>query len=172
MLSRKLPYAYCYRIASIAERWHNVERLEARPRPAPFKTMHRLIAKLMVLVFVAGTFAPLAGAVSTPAMHEHCMRQPLGARTEAVPSCHHHANAAASEQPASVTAPTSSVRATPCCSGHACCRSMVRSQWAQVGLRPLFQQTDRTGGRIASLPTRVRTLDPVAYHAVRGPPVL
>jgi hypothetical protein len=135
--------------------------------------MHRVIAKLMSLVFLAGTFAPLAGALAMPMMHAHCMRQPLGVRAESVSSCHHHDHAAAEEQSAAgLAAPTSSIRSNQCCSEHACCRSTVRSQWAQVRLQTVLQQSDRADDQVACLQMQVRSLEAAAYHPVRAPPVL
>jgi hypothetical protein len=146
---------------------------EARVPSPPLNTMHRVIAKLMSLVFLAGTFAPLAGALAMPTMHAHCMRQPMGTRAESVSSCHHHDHAAAEEQSAAgLAAPTSSIRSNQCCSEHACCRSTVRSQWAQVRLQTVLQQSDRTHDRIGWLSSQVQSPEPIGSRSVRAPPAL
>jgi hypothetical protein len=144
--------------------------LKLRAPSPPLNTMHRVIAKLLSLVFLAGTFAPLAGAMAMPAMHEHCMRQPLGVRAESASSCHHHDHAAAGERPAALASPTSSLRSNQCCSEHACCRSTVRSQWAQVRLQNVFQQSDRTHDRIGWLSSQVQSPEPIGSRSVRAPP--
>jgi hypothetical protein len=145
---------------------------EVRVPFPPLNTMHRLIAKLMSLVFLAGTFAPLAGALAMPTMHAHCMRQPLGTRAESVSSCHHHDHAAAQERSAGLAAPTSSIRSNQCCSEHACCRSTVRSQWAQVRLNTQLLQADRAEDHVAFLQEQVRVSDLDTFRSVRAPPAL
>jgi hypothetical protein len=131
--------------------------------------MRRLIARSLLLVLLAGTLAPLAGAVAMPAAHEHCMRKPLGTPADSMPGCHHHAEHGA-------VLPGSShdlaFRSNQCCSGHACCRSLVRSQWAKVSLHAFFLETDRTDDRVSMLHLPVQRLDLAAYHSVRAPPTL
>lgn len=135
--------------------------------------MRRLIARLLLLVLLGGTFAPLAGAVSIPAAREHCLRKPLAATADTMPACHHHA-APVAERDAVLAGGSHGLafRSNQCCSGHACCRSLVRSQWAKVGLHAIFQETARTDDRVSALHPPVQRLDLAAYHSVRAPPTL
>ena len=140
--------------------------------PLLFSTMKRLTARFLLLVLFAGTLAPFAAA-SAPMQHEHCARKPLADRTESTPPCHHHAAADPSHESA-VSGPSSNdtIRSNSCCTGHECCRSMARSQWAQVGPRTILQQSGRAADRVAFLQEQVRSLDLPAYHSVRAPPIL
>jgi hypothetical protein len=144
-----------------------IRRVEASPS---ILNMKRLTARLLLLVLFAGTLAPFAAA-SAPMQHEHCARKALAVRVESVPSCHHHAAAEATHEPVASGA-VKSVHSNSCCTGHECCRSMVRSQWAQVGLRTVFQRYQRAADRVAFPQEQVRRLDLPAYHSVRAPPAL
>ncbi|MGC2196451.1 MAG: hypothetical protein WA628_17390 [Terriglobales bacterium] len=101
------------------------------------------------------------------------MRKPLAAPADSMPDCHHHA-ASVTKHRAARSGPSSelALRSNQCCAGHACCRSLVRSQWAKVSLQGLFQETDRTEDRVSALHPLVRRLDLAAYHSVRAPPTL
>ena len=144
-----------------------VERFFLLP---PVETMRRPIARLLLLVLLAGTFAPLAAAASMPAAHEHCVRTPMGAPADSMPGCHHHAAAPAAAPRAALPGPSSepAFRSNQCCSGHACCRSLVRSQWAKVSLQGFFAETDRTTDRVSALQPRVQRLDLMAFHSVKA----
>src|SRR5882672_6743134 len=39
--------------------------------------MHRLTARLLLVLLLVGTFAPVALAISAPVLHACCMRKPL-----------------------------------------------------------------------------------------------
>jgi hypothetical protein len=140
--------------------------------PLLFSNMKRLTARFLLLVLFAGTLAPFAAA-SAPMQHEHCARKPLADRMEGTPPCHHHAAAEPSHGAVS-SGPSSNhtIHSNSCCTGHECCRSMVRSQWAQVGPRTILQQSGRAADRVAFPQEQVRSLDLPAYHSVRAPPIL
>jgi hypothetical protein len=134
--------------------------------------MYRLTARLLLLILLAGTFAPLAGAALMQSRHEHCVRNPLGNRAEAMPGCHHHAAPVADQN--AVASPTSELAflSRECCSGHQCCRSLARSQWAHVGLHELFQETDRTDDLVPTVLPNFRSLNLAGSRSVRAPPAL
>ena len=134
--------------------------------------MYRLTAKLLLLTLFAGTFAPMAAALSTPAGHEHCARKPMAVRAESTPPCHHHAAAKADPDLTSQADTGLAFRSSQCCSGHECCRSLVRTQSARAGLRTRFQQTDRTEDSVLAFHPHFPRIDLAAYHSVRGPPAL
>lgn len=136
------------------------------------ENMHRLTARWLLLVLLAGTFAPLAGAVSMQSGNAHCVRKPMGTRAEGMPACHHHAAAVADQN--AVAGPPSELAflSRECCNGHQCCRSLVRSQWAQVRLHVLFEERDRAEDRVSTLLPQLRGLELAAYHSVRAPPTL
>lgn len=144
-----------------------IRRAEVSPS---ILNMKRLTARLLLLVLCAGMLAPFAAA-SAPMRHEHCVRKPLAVRVESTPSCHHHAAREATHEPVASDA-VSSVRSNSCCTGHECCRSMARSQWAQVGLRTVLQRSERAADRVAFPQEQVRSLDLPAYYSVRAPPAL
>ena len=96
------------------------------------ENMIRWTAKFLLLVLLAGTFAPMAAAFAMAAQPsamampaDHCQRKPVAA--PAMAGCHHHAAAALAEPARTPLA----VRSGKCCDGHECCRSMVRTLWAQ-----------------------------------------
>jgi hypothetical protein len=131
--------------------------------------MQRLIARLMLLVLLAGPFSPLAGAMAMPAMPDHCMRKALVAAAEAMPGCHHHAARATS---AANPARELAIRSTQCCNGHACCRSLVRSQWAQVCCHSNAAQIHHAGDQIFRRLEPARRLQLTSGISERAPPRL
>jgi len=130
--------------------------------------MHRLTAKLMLLALLAGTFAPLAGAMAMPAMHDHCMRTPPVSPADAMPACNHHASSAS--KPAAIS--DHQLASNRCCNGHACCRSLVRSQCAQVCLRIAATQTIHSAARVFFYHEQAHRLDLASYSSGRAPPAL
>jgi len=136
--------------------------------------MIRWTAKFLLLVLIAGPFAPMAAAwsiaqaPSAPASaRDHCLRKPVAASTP-VPRCHHHAADTAPEP----TPVPLGVRSTNCCDGHECCRSMVRSHSANIGPRPMFTAVDRAENHVPLPYTSFVNRDAVDSHSVRGPPAL
>lgn len=134
----------------------------------PDPPMHRLIAKLMLLVLLAGTFAPLAGAMAIPASHDHCMRTAPVMPADGMPACHHHVSSTSN----SAATPDRGLafRSNQCCSGHACCRSLVRSQCAQVCLRITAVQTISNDIRVFFFHQQAHRLDLTSYFSGRSPP--
>ena len=137
------------------------------------ENMIRWTAKFLLLVLLAGPFAPMAAAYSMvpnpsdakmPA--DHCMRKPVAAAPMA--GCHHHA-AATSVEPARIPL---AIRSDNCCDGHECCRSLARTLSANVGPRPIFTAIDRTEDQVLPQHTSFLNRDFVASHTVRGPPTL
>jgi hypothetical protein len=70
--------------------------------------MHRLTARLLLILMLSGTLAPAALAISAPSPHACCKRKPL----------HNHGG------------PSSEFKASDC-GNHNCCRSLTVSQRAQ-----------------------------------------
>ena len=136
------------------------------------ENMIRWTAKFLLLVLLAGPFAPMASAYSMapqpsaimPA--DHCQRKSVA--PPAMAGCHHHAAATAAE-PARIPL---SVRSDNCCDGHECCRSMVRTLSANVGPRVLFTAIAQTDNHVPPQHTSFLNRDSVASHTVRGPPAL
>ena len=135
--------------------------------------MIRWTAKFLLLVLVAGTFAPMAAAFSMGSQPssmampaDHCQRKPVA--SPAMPGCHHHAAVA----PADPSRTPLAVRSDNCCDGHECCRSMVRTLSANVGPRVLFTAIGRIENHVPSQHIYFLNRDFVAAHTVRGPPAL
>jgi len=127
--------------------------------------MSRWTAKFLLLVLLAGLFAPMATAASMPA--QHCVRKPMAVQAQSMSGCHHHAAPAA--------APTYVKLAfvsRQCCNEHECCRSTVRSHWAQVNRPALLGQIDRVNDQVSTLHASFDDLALPSYHFVRGPPAL
>jgi hypothetical protein len=110
--------------------------------------MHRLIARLLLILLLAGIFAPVALAITAPAPHTCCMRKPV-----------HEQGSHDSE-----------FQGPPACCNHDCCRPLTVSQWADLGAGvttcsslPAAKLQSRT------LPANVLSL---MHHvlSVRGPP--
>src|SRR5271168_4171211 len=74
--------------------------------------MHRVIARLLLVLLLVGTFAPVALAISAPSLHACCMRKPMHGRASHESEFH----------------------SPPGCCQHDCCRSLTVSQWADVSL--------------------------------------
>jgi len=148
------------------------ERAAGLPYSYP-ENMIRWTAKFLLLVLLAGPFAPMAAAYSM-AKHpsamampaDHCQRKPVAASS--MPGCHHHAAAT----PAEATRTPLAVRAGNCCDGHECCRSMVRTLSANVGPRPSFTAIAQTEDHVPTQHTSFLNRDLVGSHSVRGPPAL
>jgi hypothetical protein len=136
--------------------------------------MRRLIASLSLLVLLAGTFAPLAAAMPMPmqASGAHCARKPLPSPpAEATPSCHYHH--AAQEVAKVESVPSDQILdSTPCCCDHECCRSLARSQWAQVSGQARTRSQQTAAPLVVTSHDLVRSLELALFRPVRAPPVL
>jgi hypothetical protein len=136
--------------------------------------MIRWTAKFLLLVLLAGPFAPMAAAFSMAPMPtqaaipaDHCMRKPA-ATAPSMPGCHHHAGSAPMEPAYTPLA----VRSGNCCDSHECCRSMVRSHSANVAPRTIFATVDRAETHLPATHSSFPGLDFVGSNSVRGPPAL
>src|SRR5690349_9374609 len=112
--------------------------------------MHRLTARLLLILLLVGSFAPAALAISAPTPHACCMRKPM--HMGATHGSEFHA-------PAS------------CCQ-HDCCRALTVSQWAQL---TLSTNTDRASASTAlQLDWRaILVCSPLtSTHSGRAPPQL
>lgn len=129
------------------------------------ENMSRWTAKFLLLVLLAGLLAPLATAVTAPA--PHCVRKPLTTSThaEGMAGCHQHAAATPTQVKLGFVS-------RQCCTGHECCRSPVRSHWAQVNPSAVFGQIDRANDHVATLRQAPYGLELSPYLFVRGPPEL
>jgi hypothetical protein len=113
--------------------------------------MSRLTASLLLVVLLAGVFAPAATALSPEPPHACCLRK--------TPHCHH-----------SETTSERSLQSRSCAQ-HSCCRSVAGSQWGHAGLRttrePVFSAA------LTTLPIQIpyRAADVAALHSVRAPPL-
>lgn len=81
--------------------------------------MHRLTARLLILLLLVGTFAPVALAISAPAPHACCARKPIHDRAS------HGAEFAASD-----------------CGRHDCCSALAVCQSAQTRQAATVQASD------------------------------
>jgi hypothetical protein len=80
--------------------------------------VHRLIANSLLVVILAGVFAPVAGALSQGPAHACCIRK--------APHCHDGTQ-------------VETAISSGGCASHSCCRSLTVRQWAQAAL--LFNLT-------------------------------
>ena len=136
------------------------------------ENMIRWTTKFLLLVLLAGTFAPMAAAYSmvskpsdAPMPADHCNRKTAA---PAMPGCHHQAAMAPAE---AVRSPLA-LRSGICCEGHECCRSMVRSHSANITRRPVLAAVDRAEIYVAREQDSFLNRDFVASQSVRGPPAL
>ena len=112
----------------------------------PDSFMHRLTARLLLILLLAGVFTPVALAVAAPMPHACCMRKPMQGSQQ------------------------SEFQAPPGCCDHDCCRPLTVSQWADVG------PGAATSGSLPAnrLQSDILPAEPLTFtqHApsVRGPP--
>lgn len=71
-------------------------------------SMHRLTARLLLVLLLTGVFTPVALAITAPAPHACCIRKPMLSSHDA------------------------EFQAPPDCCNHDCCRPLNVSQWADV----------------------------------------
>jgi hypothetical protein len=132
--------------------------------------MHRLIARTLLFVLLAGMFSPLAAASSMSVAHPHCHRKPVPAPASSeMTECHHH-TAAAPES----ALPTSDrvLSAKDCCQDHECCRSMARAQWAHASLPSMHGELSRATQISVVLDSPARSFELAFNHPGRAPPIL
>jgi hypothetical protein len=110
--------------------------------------MHRLTARLLLVLLLVGVLVPVALAISATPPHACCRRKPLHDRSS------HNAE----------------FQAPPECCQHDCCRPLTVSQWAHITPRACAQDTpvsatlksDRRAIRFATSVSRA--------HSGRAPP--
>jgi hypothetical protein len=83
------------------------------------KFMHRLTARLLLVLLLVGVFAPVALAISAAPAHACCLRKPMHGRASHDAEFH----------------------APPGCCQHDCCRSLTVSQWAHLSPPATDQRT-------------------------------
>jgi len=110
--------------------------------------MHRLTARLLLILLLVSVFAPVALAISTPAPHACCMRKPMYDG-----STHN-----------------SSFQAPATCCNHDCCRPLTVSYWAQIRPTVKASVTPPT----STLQSEPRSIPDIAgtdtAHSGRAPP--
>jgi len=134
--------------------------------------MRRLTANLLVLVLLAGICAPFAAAGAMQQAGAHCLRKPLApVRVSDVPNCHQHHMAGAEQLPArNSSAPA--MRSNPCCNGHECCRSSVRSRWAHASFASHVRIVAQAEGLYAPRLVPLHSSESLARQPARAPPAL
>src|ERR1700737_852614 len=117
------------------------------------ETMHRLPAKLLLLLALAPNFIPPALAGTAPPPHACCTRK-------AANHCH---ESAASElnQP--------SVRSRGCCN-HDCCRAAITAQWAYAPPRAEDPFVKKVENHVPSSRLDSPTIEVSEFQSSRAPP--
>src|SRR3981081_4652177 len=115
--------------------------------------MHRLTAKLLLLLALAANFIPLALAATGSPPHACCIRK-------AANHCH---ESAASEQN------EPSIRASGCC-GHDCCRAATTTKWAHAPSRAEDPFVKKVGNHVASSHLDSPTIEVSEFQSSRAPP--
>ena len=134
--------------------------------------MQRVIARLLVSVLLLSALAPLASAAQpAPAC---CIRKPV-TRDAGMSGMHCHEAAGHMHDMAAMAsgAPseTHSLRSRDCCANHECCRSNVRSQWAQVGPALQARRLKLVQSHIAAPISSSAFAAPSDSHSGRAPPL-
>jgi len=141
--------------------------------PFASRNMHRLTAKLLLLVLLAGTCAPFAAAMPVQTAGAHCKRKPLQtARAEEVPSCHYHTSTPSSHPAATENSSGLAFHSNQCCDEHQCCRSTVRSLWADAGRTAQVRVLAQAEAMVATLRPRFPSSDLALHYPARAPPEL
>jgi len=111
--------------------------------------MHRLTARLLLILMLSGTLAPAALAISAPSPHACCKRKPL----------HNHGDH------------SSEFRAADC-GNHNCCRPLAVSQRAQPrpSIGGCVSQT--SGALLQQMNPSYRITDFSDSRSARAPPTL
>ena len=111
--------------------------------------MHRLTARLLLILMLSGTLAPAALAISAPAPHACCKRKPL----------HNHGGHSSEFQASD-------------CGNHNCCRPLAVSQRAQP--RPSISGcvSQTSGTLLQQMNPSYRIIDFSDSRSARAPPTL
>ena len=133
--------------------------------------MHRLIAKTLLFILLAGIYSPFASASAMSVSHPHCNRKPVPTPASAeMAGCHHHG--AQAPDPALPASNDQVLGAKDCCQDHECCRSMARSQWAHASLNSNSSQPGDTAQAPLPIFSDSRSAAAALDHSGRAPPIL
>jgi hypothetical protein len=116
--------------------------------------MHRLIAKLLLLVALAGNLAPLALA-ATAAPHACCIRKAV-----------HHCHDSLSSQSESGQL---IIRDAPNCN-HDCCRAVTTARWAHAQPRADQSFVQNIEAYLGHSNPVSPTTEPTSFQSTRAPP--
>jgi len=114
--------------------------------------MHRLTARFLLLLALAGTFVPIALAATAAPQHDCCLRK-------GVHQC--HGSAPDSDQ--------RTVRDTSCCP-HDGCRAVTTSQWAHAQPTTTSAFAQNVEARITELSTGSPASKRFSWNSTRAPP--
>ena len=109
--------------------------------------MHRLTARLLLILLLVSAFAPVALAISTPEPHACCLRKPMrdGQRDPEIQS-------------------------RPDCCRHDCCRPLTVSLWAHFAPLANARVTPASVPLTSELHLIHRTISGNRSDSVRAPP--
>ena len=111
--------------------------------------MHRLTARLLLILVLVGTFVPMALAITAPPQHACCMRKPM------------HMHGAKSAEWHAVD-----------CGRHSCCGSPTVPHWAQPSPPLGAHATHLPAALLADAHIVPRARQFNAVLSVRGPPLV
>jgi len=109
--------------------------------------VHRLTARLLLILLLVSAFAPVALAISTPPPHACCLRKPLRDGRH-----------------------DPEIQSTPACCRHDCCRPLTVSLWAHFVPLANARVTPTSVPLPSELHPIHRTSGDNRSHSVRAPP--
>jgi len=133
--------------------------------------MQRATARLVLLILLLGVILPAANAVGMDQTPACCRRKPMQSAMAGMPHCHEMA-AAVSDSDVTTTSPSEHAISSNSCASHECCRSLARSQWAQVAQSPVTRNLATLTFDIASRASGAPRVTPSNDHSGRAPPTL
>jgi hypothetical protein len=110
--------------------------------------MHRLTARLLLVLLLVGVFAPVALAISAAPLHACCVRKPMHGRPSHDAEFH----------------------APPGCCQHDSCRSLTVSQWAHLSPSATAQVAPASTSLQSDRPASLFAIDVNSAHSSRAPP--
>jgi hypothetical protein len=110
--------------------------------------MYRLTARLLLVLLLAGTFVPVAMAVSAPVPHACCMRKPM------------HDHGSGSREIQAVFGPTGN-----------CCPPVTTAHWAELGSGIDSNTHPLLAYLLPGAHPILHSDHAVALRPVRGPPL-
>jgi hypothetical protein len=128
------------------------------------RTMHRWVARLLILVMIVPAFGPLALAHAAQQQAPHCLRQ------AAKPVMQCHQGMLMAPEPSEPSTETSFQAVDQCCANHDCCRGMAAPRWAQPQSQ-LLSQEDHPTAEAAHIAVAQFTPSTLTYNdSARAPP--